>query len=656
MKKIYNVMMLAAVAAAALVSCAKEMDKPEVAPQGDGINVTVVTANDGETKTALSGEKSVVWVATDKVGFFNHTADVNVESSAASIDGEGKATFTATVPSAGTYYAYYPYQADKYAPDAEGVTVRIPNAQNPTPATFDPKADLLVSTSFEADGSTDTPATIKFKRLASIIRIQFVDNTTGGVLADEYATSVAVQGEANLSGRFKISGTEGLIDMSSGNKKITATYEANTYKLTQSGDYAFFGVKPQTLGKGSTLIITAITGKYNISKTITMPKDIVLGAGDILPITVNISDAEVQHVSISRLWKKIPRGLGQAWTTEYTSTGSFIQGNDRAAAMDEDNVYVVAASSTTKGILAIDKDDPTNLKEVNVTGIEGGFFETACVRTIWNPTMNKYMLLVGTLCFESGNHFKVYAYKNGINNAPECVLDFTDSQNRRFGDMFTVVGDWSNGELWIRNTDSPSTIFWKITDGVFGSALGGNIGYNGSKGKGALYKYSVEANQVFLSNIDLGAFYNYTASTWIESFSGVVWKGVDNSARLRRYGVTPFEFAGRQYIAYTYIGRKSSDTEKNGARGRLKIIEDQGSASTFLASMEADKVVYECPIQNDNDNASTVSEFDAVPYIDDPSIVKQTLASCSVVPVGDAIYIMAHIDNVGLSVFKMTLE
>ena len=71
MKKVTSILLLAATAAA-LVSCNKEIEKPETL-ESDGIKITVVAGNP-ETKTTLeSNGKTVSWNATDKVGFFNHT-------------------------------------------------------------------------------------------------------------------------------------------------------------------------------------------------------------------------------------------------------------------------------------------------------------------------------------------------------------------------------------------------------------------------------------------------------------------------------------------------------------------------------------------------------------------------------------------------------
>ena len=106
MKKLNYIMMFAAVAAAALVSCQKAVEKEADVVVGEGIKVTLTT--NGVTKTFIDGT-TPYWLSTDAVGVFTGTNTVNVEFTNTQDDGE-YAEFVGSVPAAGTYYAYYPYQ------------------------------------------------------------------------------------------------------------------------------------------------------------------------------------------------------------------------------------------------------------------------------------------------------------------------------------------------------------------------------------------------------------------------------------------------------------------------------------------------------------------------------------------------------------------
>lgn len=368
----------------------------------------------------------------------------------------------------------------------------------------------------------------------------------------------------------------------------------------------------------------------------------------------------VKELTVERILCKIPVGVGKAWTSEYTTTGSFIQGQDRSAATDGEYAFVVGARTDNPGILAINLTDPSDIKELDISPMTGGFLKVAALNTIYNPSTGKYILLACSLSEWSeagdGYQFNVYAYDKGIDQAPTRILNFNDAQGRHLGEIFSVVGDWHDGEIWVRNRLSPSTLCWPLKDGVPQSPLGGNIGYDGSTGLGVIYKYGMGTNHVLLENEKLGVFYNLTVNGYFAAFEGDLWSGKDQSVMGRKYGVKPFEFDGKKFIAYTQIGKYTDPN--NGARARLKIIEDQGSDATFKASIESDNILYEYPIQNSNDNATTPAEFDEVLYLDGPSFIpdNRVLGSCSVAETADAVYILSHCYNVGLSVFKMYLK
>lgn len=645
---------VAAIAALACVSCKIEVE-PSVLPAEEGIQIAVV-ADMPITKTELSGVSDVVWTdGVDKVGFFNHTADVNVQSSMADVDGSGKASFTATVPSDGTYYAYYPYQEDSYAPDAEGVTVRIPNAQSPTPASFDPKADLLVSTGFAADGATDTPASIQFKRLASFIRIQFVDNTTGSVLADQYATSVAIQGENNLSGRFKISGTDGLIDMSSGNKKITATYAADTYKLTQDGKYAFFGVKPQTLANGSTLIISAVTGKYSITKTVTMPKDVVLGAGDILPIKVKLTDADLP-VTVERVWGKYSTSENY-WNSYFSGTAS----SDRNIAMDDDYIYLPETTAAAK-LWMIPLDGTSAPTLANVDGVSGGTHALSCVRMVSNtaPGVNggKDFLMASNLTTGStSTALTVYSWSNGTSNAPVSE-SVTNGRNLRIGDKFTVYGSLQDGALFFRNWNASDewggkgTILvlrmaWSAapSGGYFNPRITFSDGVDA--GINAYYTYPGNASNGFIASVSGAAKFASFASSPLNTSpnsSGTFTASsgyYDNTA-----GYNYIEYNGKRYIAYA---KNAGDGD-----GRFYVLQGETSDSWADILGSKRKVIYQADIQQDLAYADGEYHADLATGVTKTS--SNSALDCTARIIGDEVYFAALKQGVGLSLFKMSLK
>ena len=445
MRKI-NMMMVFAAAAAALVSCNKEKDLAPV-QNGDGIQISV-TASMPETRTILAEDgKSVDWSTTDKVGFINGQDGVNVESSAAVIDSEGRATFTGTVPSEGTYYAYYPYFNDaSYAPNAEGVTVRVPNTQHPSLTSFDPAADLLVSEGFEvsASGSYSTdPTVLRFRRLGAFLKVRFVDETSKGKLAGKYAATVSIQGENNLVGRFRISGTEGLVNQNSGYKKVTAEYAAETFEVTASN--AWFGVVPQTFASGSKLIITVNIDGADLAKTVTLPKDVTLGAGEVLPIKVTMKDEDVPSaLKIEKLWQK----LSTADVNWFASIGG-TAGTDFNIAIDDKNVYIPEFGGS-KNLWAIDIATGNTVSKVNTSTVESVGFDgsifLSCARVV--KKNDGTPILMASNLFQDGDSNnptgRLYVWENGIDQAPAVKTLQQWGAGRRLGDTWTTYGSYED--------------------------------------------------------------------------------------------------------------------------------------------------------------------------------------------------------------------
>ena len=444
MKKIYSYVMLAAVAAAALVSCAKELDKPEVAPKEEGIKVSLTA--DAVTKTYLDGA-SAKFKATDAVGVFTGDDETNAQFTNTQADGAA-AVFTGSVPAVGTYYAYYPY-SDQGA-SAAGALVKIPETQHPTPTSFDGAADLLLSKSFDIASTSPENVSVQFRRLGGFIKFTFIDGTTGSVLAGQHASQVTVVvSNADADKRpcpsVRITPT-GFGTIGGGMKTIKAVYDAGVYELTADGKATWFGIYPQTFLSGSTFAITISTEDYSISRTITLPSDVALGANEILPINVTLGDTHVaaKSVQISTVWSMMSEG-STAWNAGFGGTA----GSDRNIAMDDNYVYVAENAGSAK-LWAISISDKSDVKAVNVDGVSGGTHPLSCPRVIPNsdPAINggKDVLVCSSLT-RGGENPVLYFWVNGIDNAPTKMTLTTYATEAWYGDVFTVYGTLQNGVL-----------------------------------------------------------------------------------------------------------------------------------------------------------------------------------------------------------------
>ncbi|MBR4809125.1 MAG: hypothetical protein IK031_02465 [Bacteroidales bacterium] len=649
-----------ALAALVLAGCEKETNT-EFAP-APGIKagelITITATNDG-TKTVIASDAvSILWNKNDSISvFYGDGGAAGSKFVSKNTEPAATAEFTGVLnmitgvaegneaAAAKKFWGVYPHSATTTLKDGT-IKLELPNLQNAVAGSFDPAA-------FPAVACSDN-LQLAFRNACGLLKVN---------LQSEGVYAVTIHGNNNEN----VWGAASITLDSNGIPQLVMTDDPGTgYEtgilsstaLSTSKSY-YIVLPPTTFTKGVEFEFYDET--LSCIGTLATDKSLSIERNKVASVTLTLPEPPAPELTVERIMCKVPRGLGQAWTTEYSSTtGSFIIGNDRSAATDGEYAFVVGASTSTPGILAINLNDPTDVKELNISNFDGGYLKVASLNTIYNPTTQKYILLACSLSEwnEAGDGYQlnIYAFLDGIDQPATRVLNFKDSQGRHLGEIFSVVGDWSNGEIWVRNRMSPSTLCWPVKNGVLGSPLGGSIGYDGSKGLGVIYKYGVDTNQVLLENENLGIRYNLTLDGYIAGFSGVSWAGKDQSVMGRKYGVTPFEFNGNKYIAYTQVGKYTNI--KNGARARLKIIADQGSAELFGPSIEADNILFEYPIQNSNDNAVTEAEFDEVLFADDPSYIidDRVLASCSVVKTDDAIYILSHCYNVGLSVFKMYMK
>ena len=639
MKKLTSIMMFAAAAAATLVSCNKEIEKPEVPQESEGIKVTIVTG-EPETKTTLGDNgKTVSWNSTDKFGFVNVAVPEDNEATIASIDGSGAATITGTVSTAGTFFAYYPKST--YAATADGGVLRIKTAQSPASGTsFDPAADVLVSETFDvaATGATTAPATVRFKRLGAFLKVYFIDNTTGSRLSGEYATTVSVQSSVkSLAAKLTINST-GIVKVADAEKTITATYATDVFELTNAAQAAYLGIQPLTLPKDSQLIINVETAKYTISKTVTLPSDVTIGSGEVKPIRITLADADVKLRSM-RQWGWYSGD--KLWTNNVTAisvTHNDGYGMVRSLAMDDEYIYL-PKSSAYANIAAVKITDAHDQLKGTITGIDGGStFKTSFVRVIKNTddgvNGGKDILLLCNLTAtdSDANQLRVYAYENGIGAAPKQIAGFCwDSANnvndwRRYGDRFYVTGTYQDGKLYFPSFNANKTVILSIANGVRTAVTQIAAGAASPEGIKDVTVYPGD-NKLFFTNASVA---NLVAPTGGKS-NGWDEYSLSKSCdvAIGTWGYNFFEFNGQNYIAYA---------RTSGNKAWVEIIEDKGD---LISSLEAQAGLVKSPIHSATDL--------------DADHATGGLADCCVRVIGGEVYIAALTRDGGLIVDKISL-
>lgn len=660
MKKMIKFFAPAAIAALACVSCNKEIEVSVV--PAEGIQIAVV-ADMPQTKTELTGANTIGWSAGDKIDFVNSAAGEKVASEAAVIS-DGKATYTGTVTNTGTFYAYYP-TSSRALINNHG-EVKFEKDQYPTTAdTFDPKADVMVSTTFDvgAAGSYSTdPASIQFKRLGAFLKVYFVDSTTGKKLGGQFASSVSVQsdgtGKAQLVGKMEVA-PSGIVNFVGQYYTVIAHYGDGVFDV--DADAAFLGVYPATLVNGSQLIVKAETEKYIISKTVTMPKDVALGGGDVLPIRITIEDENLENkVEIERVWGKYSTAENY-WNSYFSGTAS----SDRNIAMDDEYIYLPETTGTPK-MWRIPVDGVSAPSTVNVTGVYSHDDVAAvthalsCARMVPNTSGSvnggKDFLMACSLNIDdSGSYVYIYSYGSGTSNAP-TVAKFSTWAGRRLGDKFSVWGSLQNGGLFFKDNNNAGSVGAFCVLKMAWSELPVGAEYFNPRrtnmvnegGIGGYYPYPDNVNKGLYSKVDgsAGTFASFASSPLStspnESGSFTDAGGYYGSTA----GFNYISFNGKKYIAYV--------KNASGGDGRFYILEGASSDSWEDILGAKRKVIYQATIHKD------AEYFDGDYHADLATGTTKTSPNsaldCSVRVVGDEVYFAALKQGVGLSLFKMSLK
>lgn len=324
----------------------------------------------------------------------------------------------------------------------------------------------------------------------------------------------------------------------------------------------------------------------------------------------------------------------------------------RNIAMDDEYVYIPQSAGGDAVLKAVSIADPALVKNVNVEGIAGGTHTLSCVRMIPNtdPAVNggKDILSACNLSLGDGSHLHFYVWLNGIDNAP--VLSMVEDSGRRLGDKYIVVGSWNNGEVYLKDYNTGNIVRYAMIDGRFGEWPGGDglayargrMDYNASVldaagciGSAYVYPGTPKAG----SDIPAGFLVSSTSSThYLSNVSGNVFASTADLGMSLTHGFSFFDDAktGLKYIAYVGI-------EAAQDKGSVKVISDfSGTPDGFLGVLQANKVVFDAPVQDGMD-ATVVS----------PCPATHSTGDCVVRKIGNDTYMAVMIQNVGISVFKL---
>lgn len=317
MKKLSLGLAFIAGASIAFISCNKEITQNT--RLGEGINVDIV-AGVPLTKTILGIDgETPYWKDGDVLSVTNGTTS-NVSFAENSIaDGETSliATFSGKVSEAGDYYAVYPHTGS--ISEDHGPRVTVPTEQHPTATSFDGAADIMVSKVFSVGVTTNTTIeNLQFARCGAIIKLVFSGKAAAqqAKLANQHPVSVSLTSTSDLVGNVLFDYKNGTASISSiASKTVTASYTNSTHYLIDGANATYLIVVPTTLS--GTLEVEATTEDYEISRTLTLPDDIVLEAGKVYTFNVKLGDASIADATPVQT---LPWSNDFSWHTTTTET------------------------------------------------------------------------------------------------------------------------------------------------------------------------------------------------------------------------------------------------------------------------------------------------------------------------------------------------
>ncbi len=631
MKRIAVFFAMAAAVLTAFPSCVREL--PE-SPSGAQQNIQF-TAGVPETRTAFTTPEGdlypVLWTENDSRVKVSLNA-IAVTTAAVTPAPDGKsATFSASFDSGYTApYSFFLFSpASAYDRLSGGQwQFKVPDKQTPTALSVDECAQILMA---EVRDFDEMPRSVNFslKHWTAYGLLSFENLDLGSATV----TGVELTAELPWAGFWVYVIDEGI---------SRAIEGVNTIKIqTSSVTDVWFACAPVDLS-GTKLTVKVLTDGGDFTKEIMLPEGRNLTSGKVARMKVDMAGIK-PRLKVQRVWGKYSTA-DASWNEYFGGTPN----SDRNVAMDDEYIYI-AETNKTGNLWAISITDPSVVKKLPVGTVTGvGTFSLSCPRIIKNTDASvndgKDVLVVSNMIEGDPT---LYVYDKGTEADPSAYSMQTWA-SRRLGDTFTAWGSLQSGMLFFKDFGSvQGTVTFKLSGKFSGLWLYGRIAAPAQTGAGAYFP--------FPDNISAGLCSVRGGTTsWVCKSSRDVFnmEGADNSPNLTALSgyfadaaFRFFEFAGKRYIAYT---RQVSTTD-----GRLFILEGGAGQpwEEILSERSAhpdNVIIYRAAIQ---ENAETQDD-----YNESPKASGNSGMDLDVRVTGDAVYIAVVKQNVGLSLFKMSME
>lgn len=305
MKKVmrkYLYVLTAAMSAAILFSCSKEVDvinTNDSTEPGKTVTLTITASHDNGTRTYLDGD-SVKWSESNETlaVFEENGTDVAKSTSKAGVTTDGGTTMTfatqleTATGSDFTYYAFYPSSAWSSNKTPSSIAINTPATQTPLATSFDPAADLLIAKPVET-ASQATSLSMRFARAIAVGKMTIKNlQSSEKVIQVKFSAKIG-SNDVSVAGRTPFDlGTAEPADVYGKNvseKSIILDY--NNLNLTANSSMdAFFTCYPFELGAGDSFTVEVKTPTNTFVRTVTIPdnRSLAFKAGELSTFSVDM--------------------------------------------------------------------------------------------------------------------------------------------------------------------------------------------------------------------------------------------------------------------------------------------------------------------------------------------------------------------------------
>lgn len=298
----YLYVLTAAMSAAILFSCSKEVDvinSNDSSETGKTVTLTIKASHDNGTRTYLDGN-SVKWSASnEKLAVFEDNGTEVAKSTSAegqTTDGGTTMTFATQLASATgsafTYYAFYPSSAWYSSKTPSSIAINTPSTQTPSETSFDPAADLLIAKPVETT-SQATSLSMRFARAIAVGKMTIKNLQSSEKVIQVKFSAKNGSNDVVVAGRTPFDlGTAEPADVYGKNvseKSIILDYNGLDLAADSSMD-AFFTCYPFELGSGDSFTVEVKTPTNTFVRTVTIPENrsLAFKAGELSTFSVDM--------------------------------------------------------------------------------------------------------------------------------------------------------------------------------------------------------------------------------------------------------------------------------------------------------------------------------------------------------------------------------